>query len=86
MQTNKYCYYCGSQNIEIDEGVDEDDDVVCGDCGNRYGIRKSCTTIAKEEFDQLLYDDPKFAEQWGSDDPEILEANFNEWYEDVYNQ
>ena len=41
---------------------------------------------AREEFNNLLYDDSDFEDQWGCNDEEQQEKNFYEWcsvYEDT---
>lgn len=83
---NKYCFMCGSTNIEVESnGVNGSDFITCGDCGRQYNVFMTDETLARDEFDNLLNDDKDFEEQWGDKNKERQEANFQEWFEEHYN-
>jgi len=84
LPTIKFCAFCGSQNIEVDDRVDGTDYVVCGDCGYEYNIGISDRTTARDEFEMMLRDDTDFNTQWSASNEEDLEKNFDEWYWEVY--
>ena len=39
---------------------------------------------AREEFEQLLFDDEHFKTEWGKKDGSYKEKDFKEWLEDVF--